>query len=165
MSDELKDGKGFKVTDRRIRFDDDGAAEDSARATPECQTADATPAGRPDGQEAGTQGGDRVVEGPGWQMEKKPDRPDAQKSLPPMDFTQLCLSLASSALIHLGEANDPETGAPSIDLGMAKQSIDVLAMLEEKTRGNLTDAEQKLLSTVLYDLRMRFIQKSGATPR
>jgi len=48
---------------------------------------------------------------------------------------------------------------------MAKQSIDVLAMLEEKTRGNLTDAEQKLLSTVLYDLRMRFIQKSGATPR
>ncbi len=164
MSDDVKDGKGFRVTDRRIRFDDDGATEEPARTTPESLTADAPPAAQ-SGGEAGTQSSERVVEGPGWQMEKKPDRPDAQKSLPPMDFTQLCLSLASSVLIHLGEANDPETGAPSVDLGMAKQSIDVLAMLEEKTRGNLTEAEQKLLSTVLYDLRMRFIQKSSAAPR
>ncbi|MDR0967134.1 MAG: DUF1844 domain-containing protein [Myxococcales bacterium] len=110
-------------------------------------------------------GNEEIVEGPGWQMEKKPGAPDHEPdaTLPPIDFTRFCLSLASSVLIHLGDASDPETGATQMDLALAKQTIDVLAMLQDKTRGNLTDAEAKLLSTILYDLRLRFLGKSKAS--
>lgn len=156
MSEEDKEDRGFRVTDRRIRFD-----EAEREGTPEAAGEAPAPGAR-----ATDDRGEAVVEGPGWQMERKAEASKEGAALPPMDFTQLCLSMASSVLIHLGEANDPETGAPRIDLPLAKQTIDVLAMLEEKTRGNLTDAEARLLSTVLYDLRMRFLQKSGhAAPR
>jgi len=68
--------------------------------------------------------------------------------------------VASSAMIHLGQSPSPETGKTDKSLPLAKQTIDILALLEEKTRGNLTAEESKLLSTVLYDLRMRFVQES-----
>lgn len=97
-----------------------------------------------------------AVRGPGWEMrEKKEAQP-----LPPMDFTTFCLSLASSAMIHLGLAPTPESGKTEKSLPLAKQSIDILVLLEEKTRGNLTAEEAKLLSAVLYDLRLRFVQES-----
>lgn len=97
------------------------------------------------------------VKGPGWEMrEEKPSKP-----LPPMDFTTFCLSLASSAMIHLGQAPSPESGTSEVSLPLAKQTIDILALMEEKTRGNLTDEEAKLLSTLLYDLRLRFVQESS----
>lgn len=156
MSEEEREDKGFRVTDRRIRFDE----EKQATASEGASCSGATPSATKAQPAAGD--GDAVVEGPGWQMEKKPDTSQERTALPPMDFTQFCLSLASSALIHLGEASDPETGTARLDLPLAKQTIDVLAMLEDKTRGNLSDAESKLLSAVLYDLRMRFFQKSGS---
>jgi len=79
-----------------------------------------------------------------------------------LDFNALVLSLGSSAIVHLGEAPDPTTGQKSEkpDFGMAQQSIDILAMLQEKTRGNLTDDEKKFLEGMLFDLRMLFIQVS-----
>jgi hypothetical protein len=77
-----------------------------------------------------------------------------------MDFTTFCLSLASSAMMHLGLVPYPETGKAEKQLPMAKQTIDILALLEEKTRGNLTAEESKLLETVLYDLRIRFVEAS-----
>ena len=97
------------------------------------------------------------VKGPGWEMheDKEPGKP-----LPPMDFTTFCLSLASSAMIHLGQAPSPETGKTDQSLPLAKQTIDILVLLEEKTRGNLSPEESKLLSTLLYDLRMRYVQES-----
>jgi hypothetical protein len=85
----------------------------------------------------------------------------ADKKAPTLDFNALVLSLGSSAIVHLGEAPDPTTGQKSPpDFGMAQQSIDLLSMLEEKTRGNLTDEERRFLDGMLYDLRMLFVQVS-----
>jgi Domain of unknown function (DUF1844) len=80
--------------------------------------------------------------------------------LPPVDFHTFILSLGSSALLHLGELEHPDAGAPRKDLPLAKQTIDILAMLEEKTRGNLTPAEEKLMESLLYDLRLRYVELS-----
>jgi len=146
MANESED-KGFKVVDRR------GAAEEPK---PEGQP---KPAGTEAGKEpAGAEAGKEPVKGPGGEMrEEQPEVP-----LPRMDFTTFCLSLASSAMIHLGHAPSPESGKTEKSLPLAKQTIDILEMLEEKTRGNLSANEEKLLSTVLYDLRMRFVQEKGA---
>ena len=80
--------------------------------------------------------------------------------MPPVDFHTFVISLGSSALLHLGELEHPETGKPEPDLVLAKHTIDVLAMLREKTRGNLTEPEGSLLESLLYDLRLRFVAAS-----
>lgn len=80
--------------------------------------------------------------------------------LPPVDFHTFILSLGSSALLHLGELEHPEAGAPKQDLPLAKQTIDILAMLQEKTKGNLTPPEDKLMESLLYDLRLRYVELS-----
>jgi len=134
MADAPED-KGFKVVDRRI-----SAEEPEAPKTAPAQ--DSTAEG--------------PVQGPGWEMRKE----KAAAPLPPMDFTTFCLSLASSAMIHLGLSPSPETGKAEKALPLAKQTIDILVLLEEKTKGNLTSEEAKLLSTLLYDLRMRYVQES-----
>ena len=78
--------------------------------------------------------------------------------LPVVDFHTFVLSLGSSALLHLGELEDPDAGSPQKDIPLAKHTIDILAMLEEKTKGNLTAAEAKLIESLLYDLRLRFVE-------
>ena len=98
-------------------------------------------------------------------MEKKaPGKGDveAPRALPPMDFSTLVLSMASTAMIHLGQVTAPGDEPAPVDLAAAKQAIDILALLEEKTRGNLDDSEQKLLKSLLYDLRVAYVdaQKS-----
>ncbi len=82
-----------------------------------------------------------------------------------IDFGTFLLSLGSSALIHLGEAPDPTSGEKQpVDLALAQQSIDLLALLQEKTRGNLTGDETRFLETLLYDLRMKFVQRRSSQP-
>ncbi len=76
----------------------------------------------------------------------------------PIDFHTFVLSLGSSALLHLGELERPGADGPAQDLPMAKHTIDILAMLQEKTRGNLTAEEDKLLDGLLYDLRLRYVE-------
>ena len=86
----------------------------------------------------------------------------------PIDFYTFVLSLGSSAFVHLGDAPHPETGAPAPpELLLAKQTIDILAMLRDKTKGNLTPEEEKFLDSLLTDLRIRFVERSakGAPPR
>jgi Domain of unknown function (DUF1844) len=82
---------------------------------------------------------------------------------PALSFTAFVLSLASTAAIHFGDLPDPESGErPEPNLTGASQMIEILALLEEKTRGNLTAEERQVLDQVLYELRMRFVQaKSG----
>ncbi len=82
-----------------------------------------------------------------------------ESKAPVLDFNALILSLGSSALVHLGEAPDP-TGQKreQPDFTMAQQSIDLLAMLQEKTRGNLTADEVRFLDNMLYDLRVLYLQ-------
>ncbi len=81
---------------------------------------------------------------------------EAPEALPEIDFATFVLSLGSSALVHLGETPD-EDGQKRANLPLAKQTIDLLALIEEKTRGNLDEGEQELLSALLYDLRIKYV--------
>ncbi len=81
--------------------------------------------------------------------------------LPTVNFPTFILSLNASALLHLGALEDPETGRPSKNLSMAKQTIDILSMLEEKTRGNLTKDEENMLKNILYDLRIAYVREKS----
>jgi hypothetical protein len=84
--------------------------------------------------------------------------PPAGGPLPPVDFATFVLSLGSSALMHLGEVEQPGTGATVKNLPLAKHSIDILSMLESKTKGNLTPPEAQLLDNLLFDLRLRYVE-------
>jgi hypothetical protein len=85
-------------------------------------------------------------------------KPAASGGAPAVDFHTFVLSLGSSALLHLGELERPGAGAVEKDLPMAKHTIDILAMLQEKTRGNLSPEEDKLLESLLFDLRLRYVE-------
>ncbi|NDY42068.1 DUF1844 domain-containing protein [Dissulfurirhabdus thermomarina] len=78
--------------------------------------------------------------------------------LPDVTFSTFVLSLNTSALCHLGEMDDPVSGKRCVDLVLAKQAIDTLALLQEKTAGNLTEEEAALLEHILFDLRLRFVK-------
>ncbi len=82
-----------------------------------------------------------------------------ETGLPQIDFSTFILSLSTSALFHLGLVDDPQGGGRAEpDLALASQTIDTLAVLQEKTRGNLDDEEARLLESLLYELRMRFVE-------
>jgi hypothetical protein len=88
---------------------------------------------------------------------------DAQK--PTIDFYTFVLSLGSSAFMYLGDVPSPETGeAMASNLPLAKQTIDLLEMLEQKTRGNLTPEEEKFMENLLMDLRLRYVAKASGKP-
>ena len=79
----------------------------------------------------------------------------------PLDFATFLLSLGTSALVQLGEAPDPTLGsAAPPDLDAARQTIDLLGLLEQKTKGNLTDSEAKLLRSLLRALRLHYVTKT-----
>jgi hypothetical protein len=82
--------------------------------------------------------------------------------LPRIDFATFVLSLSHSALMHLGDAPHPAGANAAPDLEMARQTIDLLHLIEEKTHGNLTGEEERMLSAALYDLRLRFVVVSTA---
>ncbi|NPA49866.1 MAG: DUF1844 domain-containing protein [Thermodesulfobacteria bacterium] len=83
------------------------------------------------------------------------------QELPPVTFSMFILSLNTSALVHLGQIPDPQTNEKKKDLALARQTIDILDMLREKTRGNLTKEEEKLLESILYELRLLYLKASG----
>jgi hypothetical protein len=128
---ESESPKGFNVVDRRGGREPEAPA--SSPAPPEPQ------------EEAGAPGS------PGFEEER------AGATL---DFSTFLLSLASSAMVHLGDLPHPEGGATQRNLPQAKQTIDLMALLEEKTRGNLTDEEARFLGGALRDLRLRYVEAS-----
>lgn len=79
---------------------------------------------------------------------------------PGIDFNTFILSLSTSALMHLGKL--PGAEDTTVNLALAKQSIDCIALLEEKTQGNLSGEEERLISEVLYDLRLRYVSATKA---
>jgi hypothetical protein len=135
-SGESKPGGGFKVTDRR-------SFTDGAEPRDEASESDAAAASGP----APANAAGVTAEAP-------------TAAFPPVDFHTFVLSLGSSALLHLGELEHPDGGASEKDLPLAKHTIDILSMLEEKTKGNLTSAEEKLIQSLLYDLRLRYVNAS-----
>ena len=85
---------------------------------------------------------------------------------PQLSFTAFVLSLASTAAIHFGDLSDPLSGERSEpNLEGATQMIEILALLEQKTRGNLTAEEREVLNQVLYELRMRYVEAAGGGKR
>ena len=138
MSEEVIQGEGFTVKDKRT-FDSEGRVREEFEKAKD------------------------VKETP--KAERKEERAGEAKEqgaapLPEVNFSSFILSLSSSALLHLGEIADPQSGEKKKDLTLAKQSIDIIAILKDKTEGNLTEEEQKLLGHLLYDLRMRFVKAS-----
>lgn len=75
-----------------------------------------------------------------------------------LDFSTLVLSFATSALINLGSAPDPQSGKKTKNIELAKQNIEILGVLEEKTKGNLTPEEAELLKNILSEVRLRFVE-------
>lgn len=132
--------KGFIIKDRRS-LDEDGTLKEEKEA------------------EGADQQKDRQ---PDAKKEEEPQKKEtARPPLPEVDFNSLIFSLSSSALLHLGEIADPQSGQRKKDLELAKHTIDTIAMLKDKTKGNLTEEEQKFLESVLTDLRWRYVKAVG----
>jgi hypothetical protein len=80
------------------------------------------------------------------------------QEFPGIDFATFILSLSHSVYLYLGDAPNPLTGKVEHNLPMARQTIDLLGLLEQKTQGNLTGEEERVLEQVLYELRLRYIE-------
>ncbi len=78
--------------------------------------------------------------------------------MPEVTFSTFVMSLNTSVLYHLGEIADPETGGKILNIDLARHAIDTLVVLEQKTKGNLTEEEAELLKNILYDVKMRFVK-------
>ena len=98
---------------------------------------------------------------PGGASEELPRQDDGY---PPVDFTTFVLSLGTSALMHLGEPLPGAPGPGEVSLPLARQTIDLLALVEQKTRGNLTGEEERLLTQLLFDLRLRYVEQAKQSP-
>lgn len=92
---------------------------------------------------------------------KESVRREKEMPLPEVSFPAFILSLSSTALFHLGELPDPQTNEKKKDLALAKHTIDTIAMLKEKTQGNLMGDEEKFMENVLTDLRLRYVKEKG----
>jgi hypothetical protein len=140
--DEDREGqRGFTVKDRR-RFSETGDVRDPAAApSPEPPAPDSEPS-----------------------RTAPPEPPAEPVPGEPVTFSTFVLGLSTQALLHLGEIPNPVTGAVETDLEAARQVIDILGMLAQKTRNNLEPSEQSLLESALYDLRMRYVElrRAGA---
>ncbi len=144
MSDEERQSEGFKVSDRRS-FTEDGELRRDRAPEP-------APAKKPEPQPARTAAGAAQPKTGG----------DAGQSRQGMDFSSFLLSLATTALVHLGEVSDPAGGRGRTNLDAAKQMVEILSMLQEKTEGNRNPEENRLLDDILYELRMKILTKTKA---
>ncbi len=95
------------------------------------------------------------------EAKEKEKRENTKVPLPEVTFATFILSLNTSALVHLGELPEPGKEKPECDLELARHAIDTIAMLKEKTKGNLTQEETALIDNILFDLRMKFVKKSS----
>jgi hypothetical protein len=134
--EEKREEKGFTVQDRRRFSPETGEARDTG---PERAAADVQPE-------------------PQAESGAKTDTYAAKEPLPEINFSTFVISLSTQALMHLGEIANPLSGKEETDVSVAKQMIDIVGMLQEKTRGNLTDGEAKLIEEILFDLRMRYVE-------
>lgn len=135
MAEETDTEKGFKVHDKR-RFTDEGEAREQP------------PAGERPPPRTGTE----------TRAEPVGDAAVRRDELPSIDFSTFIISLSTQALMHLGEMIDPVTGNVEKDVAVAKQTIDIIGMLSEKSRGNLDETEEQLVKEILYNLRMRYVE-------
>jgi len=99
-------------------------------------------------------------EEPQREAKEEAQKEEAQPTpLPEINFTSFIFSLSTSALLHFGEITDPISNKKERNLPLAKQTIDLLGMLKEKTKGNLSNEEDDLLDNILYNLRMKYVEE------
>jgi hypothetical protein len=146
----MAEEESFKVTDRRGREQDGESSAPGPGST-------APPSTAPGRMTVDPGSASRE---PGRQAPAAP--PSNQGSV---DLQGLFVMFASSALINLGEAPDPATGERLVDLEQAKDAIDLLLLLREKTAGNRTEHESRLLEQILYDVQMRYVRAQSGSPR
>ncbi len=131
--EEKREGKGFTIQDRRRFSPETGEArEDTSAADEQPKAASDKP--------------------------PKRERDAGDETLPEINFSTFVISLSTQALMHLGEIPNPLSGKEERDVPVAKQMIDILGMLQDKTRGNLNDGESKLIEGILFDLRMKYVE-------
>lgn len=145
MSDENE--KGFVIIDKRDAREGKHEREDS-----QGEGASSLGSGSRD-----SQGDAAFSSGAG-----KGDYQEKGGGFPEVNFATFVITLSTSALLYLGEIPDPETNKPVVNLPLAKHTIDTLGMLKEKTQGNLTPDESKILDQFLYDLRMKYVARVRA---
>jgi len=102
--------------------------------------------------------GEEKKEAKAFKPQVEPEPKQTQHERIPPDFSGFILSLGTSALVHLGETVLPDQKTSGTNLPQAKEVIDLLSLLEEKTKGNLSKEESNLLSNLLYTLRMKFVE-------
>ncbi len=134
--------ESFSFVDKRRNFDDENQ-----------ESSDKTPADEKSPEPAGS-----IVEP---SAEPTGEENESSHKAPPVDFSTFLLSLYSTAVYHMGGYQDPVSGKTSLNLEIAKQNIDIIEILESKTRGNLTEEESRLMSHSLHDLRMKYVEVSA----
>ncbi len=154
---------GFTVKDHRS-FKTDGTArsEDETQAEMQAESANAEAAG-PSDDESSDQQNEVKTEA---QFEEAKAQDEAAESrqgqekgpLPPVEFSGLILSLSHAAMMHLGQIPDPNTGQAQMDRDFARHTIDTIGMLKDKTEGNLTPEEQRLIDHALTELRLAYVR-------
>ncbi len=150
MTQQNDDKQEFRVVDKR-RFTSEGEVKTGVQESQEQQSSpQSSPQSAVKSQMAPQKPAQAAKPEP---KTKVPADPDA------FDFSSLVISLATQALVMMGEVPNPESRSMNINLDAAKQTIDILVLLEEKTRGNLTMDEQKLLGEVLTNLQLSFVKK------
>jgi len=141
----MEDEKGFVIKDRR-RFDESG---DVRPETPREEAAAKPQEPKPEPKAA----------------EPRTDEPkqqaQAEATFPELNFATFVFSLGTSAMYHFGDFPDPVTKKAERNLEAAKQTIDILGILKDKTKGNLSDDEDRLLESLLYELRMRYVRETA----
>lgn len=147
MSQDHEQDRGFTVKDRR-RFSDTGEAKTEGEV-PKAETSGASdPPSEPRGEAEASRSDGEAGEG----------RENA--ALPEITLSTFIMSLSTQVLLHMGEIPGPPGEQAERDMTAAKQVIDILGLLREKTTGNLDANEEALFDNVLYDLRMRYVELS-----
>jgi len=145
MEEDKDSSRGFRVTDRR-RFTEDSEAQEGTHESEEAGAAAPEP-----------EPGAAASPGQGPAGGPSPDEP--------VSFSTFLLGLSTQALLHLGDIESPVSGKVERDLGAARHVIDILGILQAKTKNNLEQAEERLLEAVLYDLRMRYVELVRGTSK
>ena len=142
----MTDKKDFIIKDRRV-FSKDGVAEKETDKKKE----EEKPGKKPEAGAPRETAKDKAI----------PREDQRMSQLPDINFSTFIMSLNASALVTLGVIDDPANGTKNKNLLLSKQTIDILIMLEEKTRGNLSDEEEQLLKGILYELRILYVKERG----
>ena len=95
------------------------------------------------------------------QAPSSPEPSESSPPMPPLTFASFVFSLGTSSLMLMGESLDPQQPSPPVNLPQAKEIIDILSMLEEKTKGNLTSEEASVIGDMLYTLRMKYVSATS----